>query len=150
MKKLVRFLCFICICDDFLRQVHRVVRSNNVPKDGYRTHKEQLNIQVKDSLSNKKKNKSLLRVVMMARINKKTSQRVCCFKWKNRDWVSSFSLFCILISMTILCPLIAIDARIKIIYIDSSHIKVLRCFLNINFSHIYKNNLSLRLDVDSN
>jgi len=86
----------------------------------------------------------------MARINKKISQRVCCFKWKNRDWVSSFSLFCILISMIILCFLIGIDVHIKIIYINSSHIKFLRCFLNIDSSHIYKNNLALRLDVDSN
>jgi len=81
---------------------------------------------------------------MMAMMNKKTSQKVGCFNWKNRDWGSSFSLFCILISMTILCPLIDIDARIKIIYIDSSHIKLLRCFLNIDSSNIYKNFLSVR------
>jgi len=87
---------------------------------------------------------------MMTMINKKTSQRVCCFNWKNKDWVSSFSLFCILISMTILCHLIDIDARIKIIYIDSSHIKLLRCFLNIDSLYINKKNLSLRLDVDNN
>jgi len=87
---------------------------------------------------------------MMTMINKKTSQRVCCFNWKNRDRGSSFSLFCILISMKILCPLIDINARIKIICINLSHIKLLTCFLNIDSSHIYKNNLSLRLDVDSN
>jgi len=92
----------------------------------------------------------MFRVVMMVMINKKTNQRVCCFNWKNRDWSLSFSLFCILISMTILFPLIDIDARIKIIYIDSSHLKLLRCFLNIDSSHIYKNNLSLRSDVDIN
>jgi len=87
---------------------------------------------------------------MIAMINKKTSQGVCCFNWENRDWGSSFSLFCNLISMTILCHLIDIDARIKIIYIDSSHIKLLRCFLNIDSSHIYKNFISLRSNVDSN
>jgi len=87
---------------------------------------------------------------MMAMINNKTSQRVCCFNWKNRDCGSSFSLFYILISMTLLCPLIDIDARIKFIYIDSLHIKLLKCFLNIDFSHIYEKNLSLRLDVDNN
>jgi len=83
-------------------------------------------------------------------INKKTSQRVCCFNWKNRDWDSSFSLFYIWISLTISCPLIDIDARIRIIYIDSSHIKLVRCLLNIDSSHIYKNSLSLRSDIDSN
>ena len=83
-------------------------------------------------------------------IKKKTSQRVCCFNWENRDWGSSFSLFCILISMTILCPLIDIDVCIKIIYIDFSHIKLLKCLLNIDSSHIYKNFLSLRSDVDNN
>ena len=83
-------------------------------------------------------------------INKQTSQRVCCFNWKNRNWGSSFLLFCILISMLILSPLIDIDAHIEIIYIDSSHIKLLRCFLNIDSSHVYKNNLSLRLGIDSN
>jgi len=91
---------------------------------------------------------------MMAMIKKKTSQRVYCFNWKNRDWGSSFSLFCILISMTILCPLIDIDIKnivcIKNIYINSSHIKLLRCLPNIDSSHIYKNFLSLRSDVDSN
>jgi len=87
---------------------------------------------------------------MITMIKKKISQRVCCCNWKNRDWGSSFSLFCILISMTILCSLIDIDARIKIIYIDFSHIKLLICFLNIDSSHIYKNFLSLRSDVDSN
>jgi len=87
---------------------------------------------------------------MMAMTNKKTSQKICCFNWKNRDWGSFLSLFCILISMTILCPLIHIDARIKIIYIDSSHIKLLRCFLNNDSSHIYKNFLSVRSDDDSN
>ena len=87
---------------------------------------------------------------MMTMTNKKTSQRVCCFNWKNKDCGSSFSLFCIFISMTMLCPLIDIDARIKIFYIDSLHIKLLRCFLNIDSSHIHKNNLSLRLDVDNN
>jgi len=71
-------------------------------------------------------------------INKKTSQRVCCFNWKNRDWGSSFSLFCILISMKILCPLIDIDARIKIIYINSSHIKLLRwALIAINISNLF-------------
>jgi len=78
---------------------------------------------------------------MIAMIKKKTNQKVCCFNWENRDWDSSFSLFCILISMIILCPLIDIDARIKIIYIDSSHIKLLRCLQNIDSSHIYKKNL---------
>jgi len=86
---------------------------------------------------------------MMTMINKKTSSKVCCFNWKNRDWGSSFSLFCILTSI-ILCHLIDIDARIKIIYIDSLHIKLLRCFLNIDSSHIYKNNLALRSNVDRN
>jgi len=43
-----------------------------------------------------------------------------------------------------------IDARIKFIYIDSSHIKLLRCFLNIDSSHIYKNNLESILDVNNN
>jgi len=79
---------------------------------------------------------------MLTMIKKKTRQRVVASI--GRDWVSSLSRFCILISMTILCPLIDIDTRIKIIYIDSSHIKLLRCFLNIKFLHIYKNNLSLR------
>jgi len=136
-----------------LRQVNHVVRSSNLSlRTDIKTHQEQLNIQVKDSLNIKQNNKSLLEFVVMTMIDKKTSQRVCCFKWKNRDWVSSFSLFSNLISMTILCPLIDIDARIKIIYMDSSHIKLLRCFLNIDSSHIYKNNLSLRLrlDVDNN
>jgi len=82
---------------------------------------------------------------MMTMINKKTSERVCSYNWKNRDWGSSFSLFCILFSMTILCPLIDVDARIRIIYSDSLHIKLLRCFLNIDSSH-----KSLRLDVDRN
>jgi len=63
---------------------------------------------------------------MIAMIKKKTSQRVCCFNWENRDWDSHFSLFCILIRITILCPLIDVDAHIKILYIDSSHIKLLR------------------------
>jgi len=86
---------------------------------------------------------------MIAMINKKTSQRVCCFNWENTDWGSSFSLFCMLIRMTFY-PLIDIDACIKIIYIDSSHIKLLRFLPNIDSSHIYKNFLSLRSDVDRN
>jgi len=114
--------------------------------DGYRTHKEQLNNQVKDSLNIKLNNKSLLRFVMMTMINNKTSQRVCCFNWKNRDWGSSFSLFCIIISMKILCPLIDIDGRIKIIYIDSSHIKLLKVLPNIFIKTTYQ----VRSDVDSN
>jgi len=56
---------------------------------------------------------------MIAIIKKKTRQRVCCFNWKNWDWGSSFLLFCILINMVIFYPLIDIDVRIKIIYIDS-------------------------------
>jgi len=92
----------------------------------------------------------LLEFVKIAMINKKTSQRVCCFNWKNRDWGSSFSLFCILISMTILCSLIDIDVRIKIIYIYFSHIKLLRYLLNIDSSHIYTNFLSVRSNIDSN
>jgi len=51
---------------------------------------------------------------MIAMIKKKKSQRVCCFNWENRDWGSSFSFFCILISMTILYPLIDIDACIHL------------------------------------
>jgi len=47
-----------------------------VPKDGYRTHKEQLNIQVKDSLNLKQNNKSLLEFVVMTMINKKIRQKV--------------------------------------------------------------------------
>jgi len=76
---------------------------------------------------------------MITMINKKTSQRVCCFnigKIGIGDHLSHSFEF--LISMTILCHLIDIDARIKIIYIDSSHIKLLRCLLNIDSSHIYK------------
>jgi len=46
--------------------------------------------------------------------------------------------------------MIDINVHIKIIYTDSLHIKLLRCFSNINFSHIYKNNLESRPDVDSN
>jgi len=63
---------------------------------------------------------------MIAMIIKKTSQRVCWFNWENWDWGSSFLLFYIMISMVIFYHLIDIDARIKVIYIDSSHIKLLR------------------------
>jgi len=61
--------------------------------------------------------------------------------------------------MVIFYPLIDIDVRIKVIYIDSSHIKLLRESLKHLFlaykiikesPNIYKNLLSLRLDVDSN
>ena len=63
------------VSDDFIRQ--SVVRSNNVSlKDGYQTHKEQLNNQVKYSLNIKQNNKSLLEFVVIAMINKKTRQRV--------------------------------------------------------------------------
>jgi len=44
--------------------------------DRYRTHKEQLNNQVKYSLNIKQNNKSLLEFVVMAMINKKIRQRV--------------------------------------------------------------------------
>jgi len=56
-------------------------------------------------------------------IKKKVSKRVCWFNW---DWGSSFLLFCILISMVIFYHLIDVDAHIKVIYIDFSHIKLLR------------------------
>ena len=62
---------------------------------------------------------------MMIMINNQVKEFVASIE-KNRDWCLSFSLFCILISMTILYPLIDIDAGIKIIYIDSSHIRLLR------------------------
>ena len=65
-------------------KVKRIFTVLNIPKDGYQT---QLNNQVKDSLNIKQNNKSLLKVVMMTMINKKTIQRVCCFNWKNRDGV---------------------------------------------------------------
>jgi len=60
---------------------------------------------------------------MIAIIKKKVSQRVCWFNW---DWDSSFLLFCILISIIIFYHLINVDVHIKVIYIDSSHIKLLR------------------------
>jgi len=63
---------------------------------------------------------------MIRTIKKKTSQRVCRVNWEIWDWGSSFLLFCILISMIIFYPLIDVDARIKVIYIDSSHIKLFR------------------------
>jgi len=63
---------------------------------------------------------------MIAIIKKKTSQRVCWFNWENWDSDSSFLLFCILISMIIFYHLIDVDAHIKVIYIDSSHTKLLR------------------------
>ena len=52
--------------------------------------------------------------------------------------------------MVTLCYLSDIDVRIKFIYIDSSYIKLLRCFLNIDSSNIYKNNLESSSDFDSN
>jgi len=70
---------------------------------------------------------------MMTMINKKTSQKVVSSIGKIGIRFH-FSFFCILINMTILCSLIDIDARIKTLYIDSSHIKLLRCFINIDSS----------------
>jgi len=60
----------------------------------------------------------------MARINKKTNQRVITSIGKMEI---GFHLYhsCILISMLILSSLTRIDARIKVIYIDSSH-KILK------------------------
>ena len=63
-------------------------------------------------------------------INKKTNKELIASSWKNKDYVSSFSLSSILISMLILSSFIEIEARIKFIYIDSSHIKSLRMFRN--------------------
>jgi len=54
---------------------------------------------------------------MMVIINKKTSQEFVLSIGKIRIEVHLYHFFYILISMTILCPLIDIDARIKIIYI---------------------------------
>jgi len=47
-----------------------------VPKNEYRTHKEKLNIHVKDSLNIKQNNESLLRVCWDNNDNKKTKQKV--------------------------------------------------------------------------
>jgi len=62
---------------------------------------------------------------MLALINKKTNKKLVASIGKI-GIMFHFSLSCILINMSILSSLIEIDARIKIIYIDSSHIKSLR------------------------
>jgi len=67
----------------------------------------------------------VLKVVVMTMINKKQGKESVASSWKNRDWISSLSLFCILISMITLCLLGDIDARIKLIYIDFRQIMVL-------------------------
>jgi len=54
-----------------LRQVHHVIKSNNIPKEGYRTHKEHLNNQVKDLLNKKWNNKVCWEFVMIVIIKKK-------------------------------------------------------------------------------
>ena len=63
---------------------------------------------------------------MIARIVKKANKNVCWFNWENWDCGSSFLLFCILKSIVIFYNLIDVDAHIKFIYFDSSHIKLLR------------------------
>ena len=72
-------------------------------------------------------------MVVLAMINKKTGKELVASSWKNGDWVSSFSLSCILTSMLTLSSLIEIDACIKIIHIDFSHIKLLRMFPKYRF-----------------
>jgi len=64
----------------------------------------------------------------MARISRKTNQRVYVSVGKLGIRFHFFSLLCILISVVTLCSLIEIDARRKFIYIDLSHIKFLRMF----------------------
>ena len=64
-------------------------------------------------------------------INKKTDKELIVSIGKiGIRFHLSHSHVCILINMSILSFLIEIDARIKIIYIDSSHIKSLRMFPN--------------------
>ena len=62
-------------------------------------------------------------MVVLAMINKKTNKELVVSIGKIGI---RFHLSHSLISMSILSSLIEIDARIKIIYIDSSHIKSLR------------------------
>jgi len=69
-------------------------------------------------------------VIMLSVIIKKPDKELVVSSWKNREYVSSSSLLCILISMSILSSLIEIDARRKFIYIDLLHIKFLRMFSN--------------------
>ena len=58
----------------------------------------------------------------MIMINKKTKQRLVASIGKIGIEFHLSHFFSILISMVTLCPLIDIDARIKFMYINSSHI----------------------------
>jgi len=67
-------------------------------------------------------------VIVLALINKRTNKELVASIGKIRDYVSSLSLSCILISMLILSSLIENDACRKFIYMDPSHVKSLRMF----------------------
>jgi len=69
----------------------------------------------------------------MARINRKTNQRVIASIGKIRIEFHLSHSQCILISMLILSSFIEIDARRKFIYIDFSNIKFLRMFPRYQF-----------------
>jgi len=51
----------------------------------------------------------VLKVIVLVMINKKIGKELVVSSWKNRDYVSSFSLSCIFISMITLCLILPVD-----------------------------------------